>query len=211
MQTKWLLGVVLAAVSTTAASQRSLDLRLASGTYDIEEDGGDVEAEGGGGFNLKGHVGVNEHLFIRTNYLTVEPDEVTANGQDLDGVEFEGTFLRVGLGLGSANENLRYYGALEYGDAELELRGSGGQVTAEDNGVVLSAGLGDNGETAFLWEVELGLVRFGDVDGGAFEAALGYRFNEQVAILFAGQSYALEDDVAEYTLSHLMIGVRVGL
>lgn len=210
MQTKWLLGVALAAVSTTAASQNSLDFRLASGAYEIEDSSGDLEGEGGFGFNLKGHFVVNENLFIRANYLTAEPDEVEVNGQDLDGVELEGTFLRVGLGLGDANENLRYYGALEYGDAELELRGSGGQVTFEDDGLILSAGLGDNGETAFLWEVELGLVQFGDVDGGAFEFALGYRFNEQVAILLSGQSYAVEDDFADYTLGHGMVGVRVG-
>lgn len=210
MRMNWLLGVGLAVVSTTAASQNTLDFRLVSGAYEVEDGADDLEAEGGVGFNLKGQFQVNESLFIRANYLTAEPDEVEINGQDLDGVELEGTFLRVGLGLGGVNENLRYYGALEFADAELELRGNGGSLTSDDDGLVLSVGLGDNGETVFLWEVELGLVQLDEVDGGTFEFALGYRFNEQVAILFSGQSYAVEDDVAEYTLGHGMLGVRVG-
>ncbi|WP_420426791.1 hypothetical protein [Algiphilus sp.] len=207
---KWLFGMGLAVVSSTAASQNTLDFRLVSGAYEVEEGADELEAEGGVGFNLKGQFHVNERLFIRANYLTAEPDEVEINGQDLDGVELEGTFFRVGLGLGGVNENLRYYGALEFGDVELELSGSGGSVASDDNGLVVSVGLGDNGETAFLWEVELGLVQFDEVDGGSFEFALGYRVNEQVAILLSGQSYAVEDDVAEYTLGHGMLGVRIG-
>lgn len=51
-------------------------------------------------------------------------------------------------------------------------------------------------------------MRFDEVDGAAFEFALGYRVNEQIAILLSGQSYAVEDDVAEYTLGHGMLGAR---
>lgn len=210
MQAKFLLGITMSAVSASAIGGNSVDVRLVGGNYEVEDASGDLEAEGGLGFNIKGHFPLNENVFFRANYLTAEPDEAEVNGQSVDG-EAEGTFLRGGVGVGSGNENFRYYGALEYGDVELELRDSFGAISDEDDGFIVSGGLRDSGESAFLWEVELGLVQFDEVDGTAFEFALGYRINERIAILLSGQSYAVEADNVdrEFTLSHGMLGGRI--
>jgi len=57
--------------------------------------------------------------------------------------------------------------------------------------------------------VELGLVSIGDADGATFDFTLGYRFNPMFAVILGGQSYALENDGADFTYSQGSLGLRI--
>lgn len=48
-------------------------------------------------------------------------------------------------------------------------------MSGDDKGLILSGGLKDAGKSTFLWNFELGVVKFDDSDGAAFEFTLGLR------------------------------------
>lgn len=204
-----LFGVAsLAHAQTTAPGHattgNSVDLRLVGSAMEIEDDFDTIEVEGSG-FDLRGQVQLTPSLFGRASYLSTESDEVELNGVDVDGdIEFD--VLRAGLGLMGANNNLGYFGALEYFDADLTVEGLG----EGESGFGASFGLRDAGMTPFIWNVELGILRLEDVDGGMFQADLGYRFNPTVALVGGVQSYALEDDFdVEYAFVQVTLGIRL--
>lgn len=184
-----------------------LDVRLTGGSYEVDNDFDNekIETEEASGFDVRGQFNPTERIFVRAEYLTSEADEIEINGTDFD-ADFEVDTVRGGAGF-QGGSSFRYYGVVEYAEIELDLEG----VRGKEDGLILSGGLKDAGAGAFLWNVELGLVKFDDSDGGAFEFTLGYRFNPHVALVGGAQGYGLEDDEdIELSVTHATLGVRVG-
>ena len=199
------LALALCGACTPALGANWIDGRVAGGKYEIDDDIDEIEAEEATGFDLRAQIEPTPNVFFRAQYLNSESDELEVNGTDVDDVDFEFDMLRGGVGL-QGGEGFKYYGVVEYGEAGFDIEG----VEVEDDGVILSVGLSDDGSGPFLWNVELGAVEFDDVDGGAFEFTLGYRLNPSLAIVLGGQGYALEDDFdGEIDVSHATLGVRV--
>lgn len=200
---KTLFALLSLGISAPAFSAGFVDARLASGSYEIDDDFDNLEAEEATGFDLRAQFDATENVFFRTEYLSSNADEVELNGTDFD-VDFDVDTLRGGVGL-QAGDTFKYYGAIEYAQLEFELDG----VSGDDDGFILSGGFKDAGKTPFLWNVELGLIQYDDSDGAAFEFSLGYRFNETIALVGGGQGYSLEDSGAEFDITHVTLGARV--
>lgn len=205
-------AAIAAALSTPAAlAGNFIDLRLASSILQ-EELPSDLAAEvgfqeiesSGSGISIRGQGDLAPHLFLRGSYVSTSGDEVEVDGTDFD-IDVDTSVLRAGFGLQGTNASLRYYGALEYAKVELEVEGEGDS----ENGYVLSGGLGDTGQTAFLWNVELGYITAGDSDGALVAFDLGYRFNPNLALVLGYEGYSVEDDDGvEDLLAHGSLGIR---
>jgi hypothetical protein len=201
----WWVALALCGAVTPALGANWIEGRVAGGKYEIDDDIDEVEADEAEGFDLRAQFEPTPNLFFRAQYLDSESDELELNGADVDGVEFQFDMLRGGVGL-QGGDGLRYYGVVEYGEAGFEVEG----VESEDDGVLLSVGLSDDGAGPFLWNVEAGVVEFDDVEGGVFEVTLGYRFNPALALLVGAQGYRLEDDFdGELDITHGTLGVRL--
>lgn len=182
-----------------------VDARLVGSAVEIDDPFDNIQADGVG-YELRGQVDFSPMVFGRVSYLNTVADETELNGVDYFD-DFKTEVLRGGLGIQGANNNLRYFGVIEYVDVTLDIETLG---EGSEDGFILSGGLGDAAKSAFLWNVELGLVRLDDSDGAVFAFDIGYRFNPSIAIVFGGQGYAFEDsDDFEYTISHGTLGVRV--
>lgn len=195
-----LLGLAMVA----PAAHAELDLRLLGSGHEIEAGPDEVESEGSG-YQLRSHFDVGEHFFVRGSVLSEDTDEVDLNGVEV-AADLETRVARFGLGYSHVADAVRLYGAAEYADLEIDLQGE----KAQDDGLLLSAGIGDNGEGAFLWEAEYGLLRLDESDGTTLTFTLGYRFSERFAVVGGGQAYYFEDDAenSETTLAYGTLGVR---
>lgn len=197
-------GMLLLLGSSNVFSAGNIDLRLAAGSLEFEDGPDEIEIENSG-FQFRGEAGLSEQFFLRANYLDLSSDEVEVNGVDVN-VDVDASVLRAGLGGGGVVGSTFMFGALEYGRLDIEVDGE----SADDSGYVVSFGIRGNTESPFLWSVELGLVKFDDVDGGTFDATLGYQFNQTFALVGGIQSYYLEDDFnAEADLVTATIGARI--
>lgn len=195
--------VILTMAASNAWAQGSLDARFVSGAQKIDDGIDEIESESVG-LDLRGQVTLSDLVFLRGQYSHTEADEIEINGTDFD-ADNEATIIRGGVGLQAATQSFRYYGIVEAGKLKLEIEGEGDS----GNGVVISAGLGDIGANAFVWNVELGAASFDEADGAVFDFTLGYRINPSIAILLGGQAYALENDGIDLTYSQGTLGVRV--
>lgn len=198
-------GISLLALAMVApAAQAELDIRLLGSAHEVEAGPDEVESEGSG-YQFRSHFDVGEHFFLRGSVLSEDTDEVDFNGVEVP-ADLETRVARFGIGYTHVADAVRLYGAAEYADLEIDLQGE----KAEDDGLLLSAGIGDNGEGAFLWEAEYGLLRLDESDGSTLSFTLGYRFNERFAIVGGGQAYYFEDDGenSETTLSYGTLGAR---
>lgn len=205
-------AAIAATLSTPAAlAGNFIDLRLASSVIqeelpsDIAAEVGFQEIESTGtGISIRGQGDLSPNLFVRGSYVSTSGDEVEVDGVDFD-IDVDASVLRAGLGLQGTNATLRYYGALEFAKVEIEVEGDGDG----ENGYVLYGGLGDTGQNAFLWSVELGYIKAGDSDGALFAFDLGYRFNPHLALVIGYEGYAVEDDEGvEDLLAHGSLGIR---
>jgi hypothetical protein len=205
-KTPWMLALALCGACAPAFGANWIDGRFAGGKYEIDDDIDDVEAKEAEGFDIRAQFEPNENVFFRAGYLKSKSDELEINDVDVPGdVDFKFDMLRGGVGL-QAGQGLRYYGVIEYGEAGFDIEGD----DVEDDGVIASVGLSDDGSGPFLWMIEAGLVEFDDVEGGVFEAALGYRLNPSVALLAGVQGYRLEDDFdGDVDITHGTLGVRI--
>lgn len=197
------LGSLMA--SAPALATNYFDVRLASGTYEVDDGVDRVEFDSAG-LDLRGKAMVSESLFLRAELLSTTADEATLVGVGTADVDIDTTILRFGIGgMNRIGDNAAIYGAFEFGSAEFDVDGD----TIDDDGFIISGGLHDLGETPFLWRVELGLVSFSDSDGSAFEFEVGYRVNETLALLLGAQAYSIEDDAEiEYTVPNGFLGLR---
>lgn len=202
------LPAVLAAfLSPSAFAVGSVDLRVAGGESEIDDGFDSIETEDSG-IEFRGHFDFTPQAFLRLRYTSIESDEFELNGVEIDGVDQELDIIRGGIGM-QGGESVRYYGALEYVSADIQLSGDGGSIDATEKGAGLFVGLGDKGQTAFLWNVEVGYLELSDSDGAGFEFNIGYRFNPTWAVVLGGQGYNLEDELdIEYTFSQGTLGVR---
>ncbi|WP_348675252.1 outer membrane beta-barrel protein [uncultured Abyssibacter sp.] len=196
---------LLAATPALAESNNSIEFRLASGTYVLEDSFDEIELESAG-IDLRGEFLIADQVFVRGELLSTTADEIELNGVDYD-VDVDTTLLRFGLGYQGMLDTVVIYGAFEYGEAEFDIEDGG---SSDDSGWIVSGGIRDNGENPFLWKVELGLVEFDDSDGAVFEFVVGYRVSEMVAIVLGGQSYEIEDDFGgEISIPNGSIGVQL--
>ncbi len=201
------LALSAAAASPDALAVGSVDLRFLGGETEIDDGFDKLETEDGG-FDFRAHFEISPQAFLRARYSSAESDELEVSGEEIDGVDLELDILRGGIGI-QGGESVRYYGALEYINADFELSGEGGSIGEAEKGAGLFVGLGDKGDTAFLWNVELGYLELSDSDGAAFEFNIGYRINPTWAVVLGGQGYSLEDELdIEYTISQGTLGVR---
>ena len=200
------LALALCGACTPALGANWIDGRFAGGKYEIDDDIDEVEAKEAEGFDLRAQFEPDENVFFRAGYLKSKSDEIEVNDADLPGdVDFEFDMLRGGVGL-QGGHGLRYYGVIEYGEAGFDIEGE----ETEDDGVIASVGLSDDGNGPLLWNVEAGVVAFDDIEGGVFEATLGYRLNPSVALVAGVQGYRLEDDFdGELDITHGTLGVRI--
>lgn len=199
------LALALCAACTPALGANWIEGRFAGGKYELDDDIDEVEADEAEGFDLRAQFEPAPNVFFRAQYLKSESDELEVNGTDIDGIDFEFDMLRGGVGL-QGGQGLRYYGVVEYGEAGFDIEGE----EAEDDGVILAVGLSDDGSTPFLWNIEAGVLEFDDVEGGVFEATLGFRLNPSVALLAGIQGYRLEDDFeGDIDVTHGTLGVRI--
>ncbi|MGH8516903.1 MAG: hypothetical protein ACREUE_05540 [Panacagrimonas sp.] len=199
------LALALCGACTPALGANWIDGRVATGKYEIDDDIDEVEAEEAEGFDLRAQFEPTPSVFFRAQYLNSESDELEVNGTDIDDVDFEFDMLRGGVGL-QGGRGIRYYGVVEYGEAGFEIE----DTETEDDGVILSVGLSDDGNSPLLWNVEAGVLEFDDVEGGVFEVSLGYRLNPSLAIVVGAQGYRLEDDFdGDLDITHGTLGVRI--
>lgn len=203
----FLLAIAAAFASPAAFAAGSVDLRILGGETEIEDSVDSIETEDTG-FDFRSHFEISPRAFLRGRYTSSESDDVEVNGVEVSGVDLELDILRGGIGL-QGGDSVRYYGALEYVKADLEVTIDGESGSEDEKGIGLFVGLGDKGDTAFLWNVELGYLELSDSDGAGFEFNVGYRFNPTWAVVLGGQGYSLEDELdLEYTISHGTLGVR---
>ena len=199
----WIAGLALAVGSTTALAGNSFDARFASGSTELDDGFDNVELEGVG-FDLRAHFDANESVFVRGSGLSTSGDEGKLNGSSGD-VDSELRVLRGGAGYQSVTDSFLLYAVAEYGEAKLSVE----DVSATDDGFVLSAGIKDQGKSQFLWQAELGYVAFDELSGAVFEFTVGYRITPSVALLLGGQGYSLkDDDEIDYSISHGTLGAR---
>ena len=196
-------GVLLGLLAAAPSAHGAFEVRLVGSAHELEAGPDEVESEGGG-YQLRSHFALGEHFFLRGSVLSEDSDEVDLNGVEVP-ADLETRVARVGLGYAHVAEAVRLYGSAEYADLELDLEGE----RAEDDGLLLSGGITDNGEGAFLWEVEYGFLRLSDSDGSTLAFTLGYRFSERFAIVGGGQAYIFDnDDDSETTLGYGSLGMR---
>jgi hypothetical protein len=202
----WILALAICSACTPALGANWIDGRFAGGKYEIDDDIDDVEAKDAEGFDIRAQFEASPNVFFRADYLKSKSDDFEVNDVDIPGdVDFKFDMLRGGVGL-QAGRGIRYYGVVEYGEAGFDIEGD----DTEDDGVIASVGLSDDGNGPFLWMIEAGLVEFDDVDGGVFEAALGWRLNPAVALVAGVQGYRLEDDFdGDLDITHGTVGVRI--
>lgn len=198
------LSLGLGLLSSSAFAANHVEARLAGGTYEIDDGVDKIELESGG-LDLRGYFDVSPNVFLRGEYLIASADEFRYAGTDVDS-DTDTSVLRLGAGYRGSLGKATLYGTLEYGRVELDNQDVGSD---SDSGVILTGGLQDNGDGAFLWNVELGIAQFDDLEGGLFEFTLGYRFNPSFAIVGGVQAYAFEDDYdTEYNLPNGSLGIR---
>lgn len=202
----WWLALAACGACAPAFGANWVDGRFAGGKYEIDDNIDDVEAKDAEGFDIRAQFEANENVFFRADYLKSKSDDIELNDVDIPGdLDFKFDMLRGGVGL-QGGRGMRYYGVVEYGEAGFDIEGD----ETEDDGVIASVGLSDDGSGPFLWMLEAGLVEFDDVEGGVFEAALGWRLNPSVAIVAGIQGYRLEDDAdGDLDITHGTVGVRI--
>lgn len=206
MHTKRLwLSLALCGACAPAFATNWIDGRFAGGKYELDDDIDEVEAKDAEGFDVRAQFEPSPNVFFRASYLKSKSDELEVNDVDAGAVDFKFDMLRGGVGL-QGGHGLRYYGVVEYGEAGFDIEGE----DVEDDGVIAAVGLSDDGSGPLLWNIEAGAVEFDDVDGGVFEATLGYRFNPSVALVAGVQAYRLKDDFdGDVDVTHGTLGVRI--
>lgn len=199
-----ILCVTLALASTSALAAGTIQARLADGSYKIEDPFNEVEVEEAPGFEFRGQFDFSPNVFGRASYLSSESDGVEFNAQDIDGdLEFD-TF-RAGVGYQGGTGNARFYGVAEYASLGLSIDGE----NEDSDGVLISGGIKDNGQGAFLWNVELGLLRLDKSDGISLDFTLGWRINKTFALLFGGEGYGFDEDDVETDFTHVTLGAQL--
>lgn len=209
MSTSRCLFVAIAAAmaSPAAVAAGTVDLRFAGGESEIEDGGDRIETEDSG-FDVRAEFALSPNASLRGRYSSVESDELDVNGTGVDGVDLGLDILRGGISI-QGGEAVRYYGALEYISADIEISAGDDSAKGDQKGGGVFVGLHDKGDGAFLWNVELGYLELSESDGAAFEFNIGYRFNPTWAVILGGQGYSLEDEFdVEYTISQGTLGVR---
>lgn len=196
------LGLLLLA-SSAAYAGGNVSAAIGGGSYEIDvDDGSDVEADDIAGFDLRGHFEVSPNVFLRVGYLTTSGDEVEIGGTNYS-ADTDIDVVRMGAGYGSNAGSIRVYGAIEYVDFQFGVEGD----DDSSDGVGLTAGLSDQGLGNVMWSVELSILALDDLEGGRFDARLGYRFTPMFAAFVGLESYALEDDYdAEFSMGHVFLG-----
>jgi len=175
-----------------------------SGSFELDEDAG-MDAEGDlSSADFRAAFQVNEHVFLRGQYMHSSGDEVEIDDVEYD-ADIDWNTMRLGAGYGGKLGAIRLYGVAEYIDLDFKVDGE----TDGGNGWGVTIGIGDQGSTKLLWSAELSVLDVEGTSGMSIDSSIGYRITPLFGVLIGAQSYTFEEHSDELSLFNLYLGLQL--
>lgn len=206
MKKKWLLGwtaatALVPAVAWSAGSAVTMDVYYAIPETDIEiRDLGEVTADEGDGFGVKGRFELGPQVFLAAEYQSNTYDEVEGRPFDAEIDQIRGgAGFRFGPG-----SPFYLLGEVVHVDAELEGEKS------DETGYGIHLGAAAPMSSGLDLYGQIGYVDV-DADGLEFLVGLAMMITPQIGAFADYRHTTLEDDDVELTLKDIRVGLRIQL
>ena len=179
----WAVIALAGVVGTANADKLSYSYAEAgAGIVDVDE------IDSGDGYFVGGSVGIGNNWLGFAEYSLGKFDE--------SGVSADIDEITIGIGAHFAmTDKVDFVGKLGYVDTSLEIDSPIGDISADDNGYMLSAGVRGQATERFELQGAVEYVDFGDSDDTGLEISGQYSFTDMFSL---GARAGFSDDTNEY-------------